>query len=216
MKTLRTSSVLIIIAASLFAVGSAPAATTLTNAALTAFLCLLGILIFTAAALMIFGASGSGRGLFRGSFRDRINDWANLIQFVGALSFIGSCVQSLIAALKHSPAVAPGWQLNFAGSALFMISSSLALLTFWKLPARSIQDSLTRWSSYVYLFGSILFMGGSVFAVFATMCNSSSLAQAYGYLTAAGAVCFGIGAYLALRAASGAEPKLRHISLREL
>lgn len=156
--------------------------------------------------------SGWEHGLFRGSSRDRINDWANLIQPLGAFAFIGSCVQAQVAAVDHTPAAAPGWQLNFVGSVLFMVSSSMALMTLKGLPAHNRQDTLTRWSSVTYLLGSALFMVGSCFAVVATVNDSSALAQVYGYSTAAGAVGFAVGAYLGLRAASGVPPTFRHMS----
>lgn len=213
MKTLRVSSLLITVAGTLFAFGSAPIVTSATNAVLTAVLCLLGIAVFTSAAIMLFVASGFYHKLFRGSTRDRINDWANLIQLVGAFAFIGSCIQALNAAINHSSAQAPGWQFNFGGSVLFLISSGMALLTLRGLSAHNRQDVLTRWSSYTYLFGSVLFMLGSVFALAATVANNGAMAQAYGYSTAAGAVAFAVGAFMAFKAASGTNPTLRHMSL---
>lgn len=87
--------------------------------------------------------SGWEHGLFRGSSRDRINDWANLIQLLGAFAFIGSCVQAQVAAVDHSPAAAPGWQLNFVGSVLFMAGSCFAV-------AATVNDSSALAQVYGY------------------------------------------------------------------
>jgi hypothetical protein len=208
-----TVAALFMIGAAGFALGSLSAYASAVGASADAATFFLASLFFTAASFgqlvqsqsPAMAATGSGLDdqrrpvrLFAWSPHDRA--WlAAAIQFPGTLFFNATTYLAISTAVTSGQYDKVVWRPDLYGSILFLVSSVFAILALGKLLTWRPRVG-TWWIAWLNMIGSIAFMASAVGAYVLPKTGSAVDLTLADRGTLAGAVCFFVGALLAIPA----------------
>ncbi|KQX05104.1 MULTISPECIES: hypothetical protein [unclassified Leifsonia] len=182
-----------------FLIGALPPYAEAVGAVVTNVTFFVGSIFFTLAAFVQLSLSGRKVLPRHMNLVDRFDWWAAASQFLGTLFFNVSTAEALRSALLDPDAIGAGWRPDAFGSALFLISSGLAVVAtrdrgrLWDPDARSWHG---LWLNAV---GSVAFAASAVGA-WVTPETGTYLSLFWANLgTLIGAACFLTAALLSRR-----------------
>jgi len=120
-------------------------------------------------------------------------------QFPGTLFFNGTTFWAITVALSSSRYDHVVWRPDFYGSILFLVSSAFALLALGRLFAWRPREA-AWWCAWLNMLGSIAFMASAIGAFVIPRTDSAVDLTLADRGTLVGAVCFFLGALLAIPA----------------
>ena len=120
-------------------------------------------------------------------------------QFPGTLFFNGTTLWAITIAVSDSQYDKVVWRPDFYGSVLFLVSSTFALLALGRLFTWRPREA-AWWCAWLNMIGSIAFMASAIGAFVIPRTDSAVDLTLADRGTLAGAVCFFVGALLAIAA----------------
>jgi len=120
-------------------------------------------------------------------------------QFPGTLFFNGTTFWAITIAVSNSKYDKVVWRPDFYGSVLFLVSSSYALLALGRLVTWRPREA-AWWVAWLNMIGSIAFMASAIGAFVIPRTDSAVSLAVADRGTLVGAVCFFVGALLAIPA----------------
>ena len=120
-------------------------------------------------------------------------------QFPGTLFFNGTTLWAITIAVSDSQYDKVVWRPDFYGSVLFLVSSAFALLALGRLFTWRPREA-AWWCAWLNMIGSIAFMASAIGAFVIPRTDSAVDLTLADRGTLAGAVCFFVGALLAITA----------------
>jgi len=128
----------------------------------------------------------------------RIDWWSSAVQLVGTLLFNVSTWSALQTSLSTTQVHRRVWAPDAFGSICFLVASYLAYIEVCGAPACRPRRSLPRWIATVNLLGSVAF-GASAISSYVLPATGNELdVRITNITTAAGALCFLVGAVMLL------------------
>jgi hypothetical protein len=118
-------------------------------------------------------------------------------QFPGTLFFNGTTFWAITIALSNSQYDKVVWRPDFYGSILFLVSSAFALLALGRVRSLRPREA-AWWVAWLNMVGSIAFMASAIGAYVIPKTDSAIDLTLADRGTLAGAVCFFLGALLAI------------------
>jgi hypothetical protein len=203
-------AVLFMTGAFIFALGSFPLYSQNIDPGAVGITFVVGSIIFTSAAYSSFvqmindGDSANGSDHFRywAWQPSRTLWWAAIVQLVGTLFFNATTIDAMIDGLSTEQTDVLVWAPDFFGSACFLIASHLAWLYVCGRLWCVRRDDADWWGALINYAGSILFMFSGIAAFTLPTTGDELNTTIVNFGTFAGAICFFVGAYLLLPAAS--------------
>ena len=150
-------------------------------------------------------ASGTARDVERQRVRflawlPRDKGWlAAATQFPGTLFFNGTTFWAITVALDNSQYDKVVWRPDFYGSILFLVSSAFAILALGRIRTWRPREA-AWWVAWLNMIGSIAFMASAIGAFVIPRTDSAVDLTIADRGTLVGAVCFFVGALLAIPA----------------
>jgi len=120
-------------------------------------------------------------------------------QFPGTLFFNGTTFWAITVATDNSQYDQVVWRPDFYGSILFLVSSAFALLALGRVRSLRPREA-AWWVAWLNMVGSIAFMASAIGAYVIPKTDSAIDLTLADRGTLAGAVCFFLGALLAVPA----------------
>ena len=120
-------------------------------------------------------------------------------QFPGTLFFNGTTLWAITIAVSDSQYDKVVWRPDFYGSVLFLVSSTFALLALGRLFTWRPREA-AWWCAWLNMIGSIAFMASAIGAFVIPRTDSAVDLTLADRGTLVGAVCFFVGALLAITA----------------
>ena len=120
-------------------------------------------------------------------------------QFPGTLFFNGTTLWAITIAVSDSQYDKVVWRPDFYGSVLFLVSSTFALLALGRLFTWRPREA-AWWCAWLNMLGSIAFMASAIGAFVIPRTDSAVDLTLADRGTLVGAVCFFVGALLAITA----------------
>jgi hypothetical protein len=120
-------------------------------------------------------------------------------QFPGTLFFNGTTFWAITIAVSNSQYDKVVWRPDFYGSVLFLVSSAFALLALGRLVTWRPREA-AWWAAWLNMLGSIAFMASAIAAFVIPRTGTSVDLTLADRGTLVGAVCFFVGALLAITA----------------
>lgn len=155
-----------------------------------------GSLFFTAAGFIQLRLSGK-RPPSRATNRpDTYDWWSAAIQFIGTLLFNVSTASALIVSVNANSRLAGGWRPDAYGSAAFLVSSALAVVSTTERDRLWDPEARTWRCTWLNMSGSVLF-GLSAIGAYVVPATNDLLSLFWANAgTFAGAACFFTAAVL--------------------
>jgi hypothetical protein len=119
-------------------------------------------------------------------------------QFPGTLFFNGTTFWAITIALTNSTYDKVVWRPDFLGSILFLVSSAFAILALGRI-LRWRPREVAWWVAWLNMIGSVAFMASAIGAFVIPRTESAVDLTLADRGTLVGAVCFFVGALLAIR-----------------
>jgi hypothetical protein len=188
-------AVLFAIGSTCFFVGPFPGFVELVGSAVDAAVFFVGSIFFTSAALLQYlqATDAAGGRLLPSEWRDA--DWSSAgVQFVGTLAFNVTTFRALQTGLDATEYNRLVWTPDAVGSVCFLVSSAIAYVHVAR-PRRTI----IWWIAAVNLVGSVAFGISAVASYVVPSTGSAVNLAAANAWTAAGGLCFLVGALLLFR-----------------
>jgi hypothetical protein len=149
--------------------------------------------------------TGTSRDDERGRVRllawlPRDKGWvAAAVQFPGTLYFNGTTFWAMTIAVTSTQYDAVVWRPDFYGSVLFLVSSAFAILATGRLLSWRPREA-AWWAAWLNMLGSVAFMASAIGAFVVRQTSTEVDFTLADRGTFVGAVCFFVGALLALPA----------------
>jgi hypothetical protein len=201
-------AVLFMVGSTLFAIGSFPPYSQLVDGRIVGITFVVGSLFFTSAAYGAFvqvindGSDDPTRTrLWAWSPRGALW-WAAVVQLVGTILFNVNTIDAMVTTFTVEETNRLVWGPDFFGSIAFLVASHLAWMhlggRFWF----SDTDDPEWWSSMLNYLGSVFFMASAIASFTLTTTGEALNTAIVNTGTFLGAICFLVGAYLLLPAAT--------------
>lgn len=193
---LRRESIGFAVGSLCFAVAACPGYLGLVGVDWTNATFFLGSIFFTAAAFIQLRLTGRWRRGAWKSAADWDDWWSAASQFIGTLFFNYSTFAALLAGLGASAAADHVWRPDAVGSALFLLSSGLAIAA--TRHAGNLWDPEVRswWSTWLNAAGSVAFGLSAIAAYVVPSTGEPVNVDWINIGTFIGAVCFMVAALL--------------------
>jgi hypothetical protein len=120
-------------------------------------------------------------------------------QFPGTLFFNGTTFWAITVALSNSQYDKVVWRPDFYGSVLFLVSSAFAILSLGRIRSWRPRE-VAWWVAWLNMIGSVAFMGSAIGAFVIPKTDAAVDLTLADRGTLVGALCFFIGALLAIPA----------------
>ena len=120
-------------------------------------------------------------------------------QFPGTLFFNGTTFWAITVAMSNSQYDKVVWRPDFFGSVLFLVSSAFAILALGRILTWRPREA-AWWVAWLNMIGSIAFMASAIGAFVLPKTSEAVNVTLADRGTLVGAVCFFLGALLALPA----------------
>ena len=187
-----------------FVLGSVPLYFDHVDAAVVGATFFVGSLLFTSAASLQFHGAATTGPLFRKQ-PARLDWWSAGVQWVGTLCFNVSTLAALFTGLSAAQAQKLVWSPDFYGSAAFLISSAIAIVSLRVAHAGRHDRRIGR----LNMAGSIAF-GVAAVAAFVLPHTGEPISIEWVNLgTALGGVCFFVASVLMMRPAPPATEAMQ-------
>lgn len=143
-----------------------------------------------------FDAGDDDRWLWFGWRPRNLGYLASAAQLVGALMFNFNTADAMLGELSWQRQHLLIWTPNMLGCAFFLVASCLAYAEVSQNAAKVAPRSISWWIAVVNLLGSVAFQVSALYSFVGPGDPSEAAPYWANFYTAAGGLCFFIGAYL--------------------